>query len=99
MHSIVLKLAGLSATLVLTACVTTPVADTGATRQECDCKCAWTTVDGSQSIGVFTFASDGPGCSFTAVDNYVPCKDPQGGSHPGTRYYECQFMGVAPPIP
>lgn len=99
MNLLVLKLAGLSAAVGLCACATPKVIDTGAVRQECDCKCAWTTVDGSQAIGVFTFASDGPGCSFTAVDNYVPCKDADGGSHPGTRYYECQFKGVAPPIP
>ena len=97
MISIVLKLACLSAALGLSACATHVTDD--AVKQECKCKCAWTTVDGSQAIGVFTFASDGPSCSFTAVDNYVPCKDAQGGSHPGTRYYECQFMGVAPPIP
>jgi hypothetical protein len=99
MTSNLLKLAILSAVLGLAACTTTKAVDTGAVKNECKCNCKWTTVDGSQAVGLFTFPSNGPTCSYTAVDNYVPCTDDQGGVHPGTSYSGCQFTGVLPPMP
>ena len=99
MTAYLLKLATLSAALALTACTTSKVVDNGAVKNECKCNCKWTTVDGSQATGTLTFASNGPTCSFTAVDNYVACTDDQGGVHPGTSYSGCQFMGVLPPSP
>jgi hypothetical protein len=104
MASNVSTLALLAAVLGLSACTTPskPI-DDGAVRQECECKCAYSALQGGvtpgERIGTFTFPSDGPTCSYTAVDNYVPCKDAQGETHAGTRYSDCKFMGVAPPQP
>lgn len=91
-------LALLTAVLAVSACTTPskPIND-GAVRQECECKCTYGAPD--ERIGTFIFPSDGPSCSYTAVDNYVPCKDAQGETHAGTRYSDCKFMGVAPPQP
>ena len=88
--------------LGLGACATPNTVDDAAVRQECECKCAYSVLQGGvtpgERIGTFTFPSDGPTCSYTAIDNLVPCKDAQGETHGGTRYYDCQFKGVAPPM-
>lgn len=104
MASNVSTLVVLAAALGSSACTTPSKSiDDGAVRQECECKCAYSALQGGvtpgERIGVLTFPSDGPSCSYTAVDNYVPCKDAQGETHPGTRFYDCKFMGVAPPHP
>jgi hypothetical protein len=100
MTAYLLKLATLSAVLGLAAC-TTPnkVVDDGAVKDQCKCNCKWTTVDGSQAVGTFTFPTNNQACAYTAVDNYVPCSDDQGQVHPGTSYSGCQFTGVLPPTP
>lgn len=103
MTSIPRILGPLSVVLCLSACATANPAGDSAVKQECQCKCAYASLQGgvtpAERIGTFTFASDGPTCAFTAIDRYVPCQDNQGQTHAGTRYFECQFMGVSPPVP
>lgn len=102
MPSIAMKFAPLSAALFLSACATALPGDGAAVEQECECKCAYSVLQGGvtpgERIGTFTFPSDGPACDFTAIDRYVPCQDSQGQTHAGTRYYDCRFKGVLPPM-
>jgi hypothetical protein len=97
------KLVVMCVVLGLGACATQHAADDVSVRQECECSCTYTALQGGvtpgERVGTFTFASDSPDCPFTAVDRYVACKDAQGNTHAGTRYYDCSFKGVAPPLP
>lgn len=86
----------LPAVLFLSACATTVPIDDAAIKQECQCKCVYGTPPMS---GTFTFPSEGPGCSYTAIDRYIPCQDSQGQTHAGVSYSECAFKGTLPPNP
>lgn len=86
----------LSTVLLLTACATADPLDDVAIKQECQCKCVY----GDPPMnGTFTFPSEGPDCSFTAIDRYIPCQDSQGQTRAGVSYSDCEFKGVLPPNP